>query len=147
MSRIFHAYSNKRQMSIYLNFVIFCHFLKNLCTIYIRGISQMAHNHDITHMAYQSHEEVREMINTHVTWDVLDRDVDMFEFHPFGATMLLFNTQSRKIFVPIEGPRWLDIYRAGIEAMYKAGPGHFFSSITRIMETREDNLIEMTASH
>lgn len=110
----------------------------------------MAHNHDITHMAYmayQSHEEARKIINTHVTWEVLDRDVDMFEFHPFGATMLLFNTQARKIFMPIEGPRWIDIYRAGVEAMYKAGPGNFAGSITRIVETEEDNLIEMTTTH
>ena len=98
-------------------------------------------------MAYQSHEEARKIINTHVTWEVLNRDVDMFEFHPFGATMLLFNTQMRKIFVPIEGPRWIDIYRAGVEAMYKAGPGNFAGSITRIVETEEDNLIEMTTTH
>ena len=108
------------------------------------------YNHDITsmaYMAYQSHEEARKIINTHVTWEVLNRDVDMFEFHPFGATMLLLNTQARKIFVPIEGPRWLDIYRAGVEAMYKAGPGNFARSITRIVETEEDNLIEMTTTH
>lgn len=96
-------------------------------------------------MAYQSHEEARKMINTHIMWEVLDRDVDMFEFHPFGATMLLFNTQTRKIFVPIEGPRWIDVYRAGVEAMYKAGPGNFSGNITHIVETEEDNLIEMTA--
>lgn len=98
-------------------------------------------------MRYKSCEEARKMINTHIMWEVLDRDVDMFEFHPFGATMLLFNTQTRKIFVPIKGPRWIDVYRAGVEAMYKAGPGHFSGSITSIVETREDNLIEMMAFH
>jgi hypothetical protein len=101
----------------------------------------------MAHMEYQSHEEARKIINTHIQWGVLDRDVDMFEFHPFGATMLLFDIQSRKIFVPIEGPRWIDVYRAGAEAMYRAGPGHNYGFITRILETREDNLIEMMASH
>lgn len=96
---------------------------------------------------HQSHEDARKIINTHVAWEVLDREVDMFEFHPFCATMLLFDIHSRKFYVPIEGPRWIDVYRAGIEALYKAGVGYYYRAITRIVETREDNLIEMFALH